>query len=114
MYVRLPLARPGDDTLSSYLAWAAGNDGGRMTSMTIKEADQTVVQRPTPLDCAHYWMLESANGPCSAGTCTRCGVTREFSNSTESVMWERSEDRAARPVDFASATKGEIRLSDDR
>lgn len=84
-----------------------------MTSTVIAGAEHKVAQRPPPLGCAHYWMLEPANGPCSAGTCTRCGVTREFRNSTESVMWERSEDRAARPDDFGSATKREFHMSDD-
>ena len=85
-----------------------------MTSMAIEGADQAVVRRPAALGCAHYWMIEPASGPCSAGTCTRCGVTREFRNSTESVMWERSEDRADRLVGLDATTRGEIRLSDDR
>ncbi len=84
-----------------------------MTSIAIEGADQAAVQRPATLGCAHYWMIEPASGPCSAGTCMRCGATREFRNSTESVMWERSDDRDARLVGLGGASEREVRLSDD-
>lgn len=84
-----------------------------MTSTAIERADQAVVRRAASLGCAHYWMIEPASGPCSAGTCTRCGATREFRNSTESVMWERSDDRVARLVGLDGARGPEVRLSDD-
>ena len=31
--------------------------------------------------CAHYWVIESANGPTSRGVCKFCGEQREFRNS---------------------------------
>jgi len=31
--------------------------------------------------CAHYWVIESANGPTSRGVCKFCGEKREFRNS---------------------------------
>ncbi len=30
--------------------------------------------------CTHHWLIESANGPRSAGTCCGCGETRLFEN----------------------------------
>ena len=33
--------------------------------------------------CAHHWMIETANGPLSRGSCSLCGEEREFSNSPE-------------------------------
>ena len=29
----------------------------------------------------HYWSIASANGPTSAGTCSKCGATKRFDNS---------------------------------
>ena len=84
-----------------------------MSSIAIERPDQAAEPRPTSLGCAHYWMLEPASGPCSAGTCTRCGLTREFRNSTESVMWERSDDRVAHRAGRRGVTTREVRLSDD-
>ena len=31
--------------------------------------------------CAHYWIIETADGPVSKGECQLCGEEREFSNS---------------------------------
>ena len=30
--------------------------------------------------CIHYWVIESASGPVSRGTCSSCGAEREFKN----------------------------------
>ena len=32
-------------------------------------------------ECTHHWVIESPNGPLSAGVCQRCGGEREFENS---------------------------------
>ena len=37
----------------------------------------------TTTQCAHYWIIEKADGPRSKGRCRLCGEEREFSNSTE-------------------------------
>lgn len=37
------------------------------------------------VNCSHHWVIESANGPLSEGTCQRCGEKREFKNSSEST-----------------------------
>ena len=42
----------------------------------------------------HHWLLESPNGPLSIGTCSSCGETREFRNSSEDSIWDRSEGRS--------------------
>ena len=31
----------------------------------------------------HYWSIASANGPTSAGTCSKCAETRHFDNSLQ-------------------------------
>ena len=37
--------------------------------------------------CEHYWLIESPNGPTSAGVCQVCGETRDFANYLESSAW---------------------------
>ena len=42
----------------------------------------------------HHWLIEAPNGPLSAsGTCA-CGETREFRNSSEDSIWDRTEGRS--------------------
>jgi len=38
--------------------------------------------------CRHHWVIETPNGSVSGGRCKRCGVEREFRNSTEDMMWD--------------------------
>jgi hypothetical protein len=39
--------------------------------------------------CSHHWVIETPNGTFSGGRCKRCGVTREFRNSSEEVQWDK-------------------------
>ena len=41
------------------------------------------------VSCAHFWVIESPNGPISAGTCKMCGEMREFRNSMYSSTWSK-------------------------
>ena len=60
--------------------------------------------------CVHHWMIEAPSGRESTGVCRRCGATKNFANSTESVMWEQTNTlrsplggrgvRIARPSDI--------------
>ena len=52
-------------------------------------ATSTPVRRRTA-NCVHHWIIESPNGRESSGSCKHCGKTKEFVNSTESVMWEQT------------------------
>ncbi len=38
--------------------------------------------------CRHHWVIETPNGAVSGGRCKRCGVKREFRNSSEDLMWD--------------------------
>ena len=40
------------------------------------------------VECRHHWMIETASGPTSWGTCKRCGARREFRNSYPDLVWE--------------------------
>jgi len=59
-----------------------------MTRIGSRTTDRAA--QPNPEDCVHHWRIESPDGRESAGICQRCGSKRNFANSTESVMWERS------------------------
>lgn len=65
-YGRLPLLSPVGSPLSS-----AFHQGVHMIS------------------CAHFWVIESPNGPISAGLCKLCGEMREFRNSMYSSTWSK-------------------------
>lgn len=38
--------------------------------------------------CRHHWVIDTPNGAVSGGHCKRCGVDREFRNSSEDLMWD--------------------------
>ena len=48
--------------------------------------------------CVHHWVIESPSGRESAGVCKRCGLTRNFANATENVMWEHTNTLSAPPI----------------
>lgn len=32
------------------------------------------------MDCVHFWIIDTPQGPTSTGRCKYCGMTREFQN----------------------------------
>jgi hypothetical protein len=50
------------------------------TSTTAVQAGQAL--------CRHHWVIETPNGAVSTGRCKRCGVVRDFRNSSEDLMWD--------------------------
>src|SRR5690606_5923350 len=59
----------------------------RNTGMTTEQIDTKPVAKGS---CVHHWMIETPNGRESKGICKRCGASKEFSNSTDQVMWEQT------------------------
>ncbi len=51
-----------------------------------QEVDERIedVEAPKVIPCAHYWVIESANGPVSQGACQVCGEVRGFKNFIDS------------------------------
>ncbi len=53
----------------------------------LGHVDATAIATDTPVEtmvenqCCHHWIIETANGPVSQGTCRICRETREFRNS---------------------------------
>ena len=45
-------------------------------------------KRTAKVGCAHYWIIESPQGPISRGVCKYCGAISEFSNYVPYPSWE--------------------------
>jgi hypothetical protein len=43
------------------------------------------------LACRHHWIIDTAQGPTSAGRCKLCGARREFFNNPEDAMLVKDE-----------------------
>ena len=60
---------------------------------------------------SHHWVIDAPNGRKSRGSCKNCGAKRAFANSSESVMWERSNTLRS---DLRITNRPQtMRLSDD-
>ncbi len=44
---------------------------------------EPVVATIQPGECAHHWRIDTPNGAYSDGVCRKCGVTKEFKNSSD-------------------------------
>jgi hypothetical protein len=58
-------------------------------AMSAPEAVDTKEAKEEP--CAHYWVIEYANGPVSTGRCKHCGLTKNFYNSLDNVEMSKDE-----------------------
>lgn len=54
--------------------------------------------------CNHYWVIESPNGPTSAGECRHCGESREFKNSVQITSWESDANHVQRPQGITASS----------
>jgi hypothetical protein len=55
--------------------------------------------KPTD-SCCHHWMIQSAVGPVSEGSCQNCGEVRVFKNSIDyEAEWTNRRDGARSKVD---------------
>lgn len=64
-------------------------------AQTGNDVQTSATQR---MGCVHHWVLESPSGRESAGVCKRCGLTRNFANATENVMWEQTNTVSPNPI----------------
>ena len=58
--------------------------------MTEKLREEiTESQEELLVDCgtAHHWVIDTATGPKSEGTCKKCGETKSFSNSIDKKVY---------------------------
>ena len=61
----------------------------RETKATPQPLAQTEAVAAAP-GCSHHWVIASPNGEMSMGRCKVCGAEKEFPNSAEDYLWERS------------------------
>lgn len=59
----------------------------KASKQPVAVADTDVIAAPS---CAHHWVIASPNGEMSLGRCKACGAEKEFPNSAEDYLWERS------------------------
>lgn len=79
-----------------------------------KSRKSTATARKARKNCVHHWQIDAPNGRESEGVCKRCGASRNFSNSNESVMWEHTNTLRADLRDSSRFSKqADIVLSDD-
>ena len=72
-----------------------------MVAQVVEQTQETVERTevfdtPNIIPCAHYWIIEPANGPVSQGACQVCGEVSCFKNSIES--WQSDYTDSADPV----------------
>lgn len=59
----------------------------KAAKQAVAVADTEAVAAPA---CAHHWVIASPDGEMSTGKCKVCGAEKEFPNSAEDYLWERS------------------------
>lgn len=78
--------------------------------MSSQAPERTAV----PGTCVHHWVIDAPSGRESTGHCKRCKATRNFANSTESVMWEQTNTlRSSLRSGVRVSKPSEILLSDE-
>lgn len=50
-----------------------------------EEVREEVLEEQLVSSCRHHWMIETANGPTSTGTCRNCREIKEFANSVSEI-----------------------------
>ncbi|KKM68333.1 hypothetical protein LCGC14_1461880 [marine sediment metagenome] len=41
------------------------------------------------MECVHYWIIETAEGPVASGVCKHCKATQDFKNSNKDTeVWK--------------------------
>ncbi|MCX5998595.1 MAG: hypothetical protein NTU41_03115 [Chloroflexi bacterium] len=55
--------------------------GGDLQTLFQASSTSSIVDKPSAAQaCRHHWVLESAGGPVSHGSCKLCGARKEFKN----------------------------------
>ena len=57
-------------------------------STALPESSPASSNRPAAPSCAHYWIIEPAEGPISRGMCQICLEVRDFKNFVDSYSSE--------------------------
>lgn len=57
---------------------------------------EATLERVEQQECVHHWIISTADGPTSQGTCKRCGMKKEFYNYIENGSWGDDEGPTVR------------------
>ena len=82
---------------------------------TIALAAEIEIESTAPVAaCRHHWVIQSADGPVSNGSCQVCGETREFKNYVESATWadSRTTSKRASSSDTVESTSDDDDIND--
>lgn len=71
------------------------------TTQEVRDEDALIEEEEA--DHGHHWLIESPNGPTSAGTCKVCGLIREFKNSIQITSWESDGNHVNRNQAIATS-----------
>ena len=63
-----------------------------MTSVLDKAEPEK--KRIAEVQCTHYWIIETPDGPTSRGVCKYCGAVKEFKNY---ALHSKREDNITTP-----------------
>lgn len=63
---------------------------GKAPKAAPQPIDETVAVVAEGPVCAHHWVIATPNGETSTGRCKVCGTEKEFPNSADDYLWERS------------------------
>jgi hypothetical protein len=53
-------------------------------------------QEQLTVECQHFWLIDTPNGPTSQGVCKLCGERGEFRNSMPGSGWDRESPQSKR------------------
>ena len=63
--------------------------------MTAPEVPEDTGLEEEVSTCQHHWLIDTAGGRFSKGTCRLCGAQRSFTNYLEGTAWGPSEPAGA-------------------
>ena len=71
----------------------------RNRTKTAPREPEAETQKPEgQVECCHYWIIGSPNGPTSRGTCKFCGAEKDFHNTPlEFLLYKRDTGNSKRP-----------------
>ena len=69
-----------------------------------------VIEQTLLPECAHHWVIETAEGAFSEGACQKCGEVKTFTNYIERHDW--NQDKAALGIPQATAVEGSALVSE--
>tara|TARA_B100002052_G_C15687740_1_gene509200 strand:- start:576 stop:827 length:252 start_codon:yes stop_codon:yes gene_type:complete len=68
----------------------------------MKKKKTTVTKSVNRRLCKHHWVISPPQGKDSRGLCKLCGKKKVFSNSSESIMWEKTNTLRKTEINYSN------------